>query len=401
MDYNDIKPISDAYYRRLSRVSLSFKRYLYDQINWNARLIGIKGARGVGKTTMLLQHIKETFENPEDALYVSLDNLWFQTHTVEELVDYLYARGVIHLYFDEVHKYPKWSVLLKNLYDNYPDLNIVYTGSAMLAIDNSISDLSRRQTLYSLHGLSFREYLQYEGIADLKPMAFDELKDNHVSRSMEICSKVKVLKYFDNYLKMGYYPYYKEAGIDYLMRLGEVVRLVIESDVPATEDVMFATLQKMKKLMMVVAETVPMEINVNKLTAQLETTRDICLKMLYSLDRAGLLNLLTEKVKDYKHLFGPKKIYLNNTNIMFATSQNISEGTLRETFFANQLGASHSLTMPKQGDFLLDGKYLFEVGGPRKTFDQIADIPNSYLAIDDIEVGSGNRIPLWLLGMEY
>ena len=401
MDYVDIQPLVDTFHRKLAATDLRFKRYLYDRINWNVRFIGIKGARGVGKTTLLLQHIKETFANPDEVLYVSLDNMWFNNHSLEELVEFLYTHGVVNIYFDEVHKYKNWTQLLKNFYDNYPDLNIVYTGSAMLAIDNSKTDLSRRQSLYTLNGLSFREYLEYEGVAAIPAIALEELLDAHTGYAMEVVSKIKVLKCFDEYLNKGYYPYYKESGEDYLMRVAEVARLVIDSDIPAVEDITYTTVQKIKKLLMVIAENVPLEPNINKLAAELESTRDQTLKMLYLLDRAALLCLLTDKVKDYKHLTGPKKVYLNNANLMYALSGNQSEGTLRETFFANQVGAVATLTMPKQGDFMADGKYLFEVGGSRKTFEQIADLPNSYLALDDIETGHGNRIPLWMFGCLY
>ena len=356
------------------------------------------------KTTMLLQHIKETAgNNLDEVFYASLDNMWFQTHSAEDLVEFLYTRGVTRIYLDEVHKYRDWTVLLKNLYDNYPDLNIVYTGSAMLAIDNYKSDLSRRQSLYTLHGLSFREYLEYEGIISLPSMTLEEMLKNHIRYAMNVTSAgIKVLKYFEQYLNEGYYPYYKEAGRDYLMRIGEVAQLVIDSDITAVEEtITYSTRQKIKKLLMVVAENVPLEPNINKLAASLESTRDQTLKMLYWLDRAALLWLLTDKPKDYKHLTGPKKIYLNNTNLMNALGSRVSKGTQRETFFANQAGAVTDLLIPKQGDFLADGRYIFEVGGPQKTFDQIAGLPDSYLAIDDIEIGNGNRIPLWLFGCLY
>lgn len=404
MDYTDIQPLLNTFHRKLAATDLRFKRYLHGQINWDARLLGIKGARGVGKTTMLLQRIKETAgNNLDEVFYASLDNMWFQTHSAEELVEFLYTRGVTRIYLDEVHKYRGWTVLLKNLYDNYPDLNIVYTGSAMLAIDNSKSDLSRRQSLYTLHGLSFREYLEYEGIISLPSMTLEEMLKIHIRYAMNVTSAgIKVLKHFEQYLNEGYYPYYKEAGRDYLMRIGEVVQLVIDSDIPAVEEtITYATRQKIKKLLMVVAENVPLEPNINKLAASLESTRDQTLKMLYWLDRAALLWLLTDKPKDYKHLTGPKKIYLNNTNLMNALGSRVSKGTQRETFFANQVGAVTDLLIPKQGDFLADGRYIFEVGGPQKTFDQIAGLPDSYLAIDDIEIGNGNRIPLWLFGCLY
>lgn len=401
MDYTDIQPLINIYHRKLAATDLRFKRYLHYRIDWDVRLIGIKGARGVGKTTMLLQHIKESFDKIDDALYVSLDNLWFNTHKLEELVEFLYTHGVMHIYLDEVHRYKDWAVLLKNFYDSYPDLNIVYTGSAMLAIDNSKADLSRRQSLYTLNGLSFREYLAYEGVAAIPTIGLEEMLAGHVEYAVDVISGIKILKYFDRYLREGYYPYYKEAGNDYLMRVGEVARLVIDNDIPSVEDITYFTAQKIKTLLMVIAGNVPLKPNISKLSSQLESTRDQTLKMLYLLDRADLLLLLTEQLKNYKHLVSPKKIYLNNANLMYALSGKISEGTVRETFFANQVGAVADLTMPKQGDFLADGKYLFEVGGSSKTFDQIAGIPESYLAVDGIETGSGNRIPLWMFGCMY
>lgn len=401
MDYTDIQPLINIYHRKLAATDLRFKRYLHYRIDWDVRLIGIKGARGVGKTTMLLQHIKESFDKIDDALYVSLDNLWFNTHKLEELVEFLYTHGVMHIYLDEVHRYKDWAVLLKNFYDSYPDLNIVYTGSAMLAIDNSKADLSRRQSLYTLNGLSFREYLAYEGVAAIPTIGLEEMLAGHVEYAVDVISGIKILKYFDKYLREGYYPYYKEAGNDYLMRVGEVARLVIDNDIPSVEDITYFTAQKIKTLLMVIAGNVPLKPNISKLSSQLESTRDQTLKMLYLLDRADLLLLLTEQLKNYKHLVSPKKIYLNNANLMYALSGKISEGTVRDTFFANQVGAVADLTMPKQGDFLADGKYLFEVGGSSKTFDQIAGIPESYLAVDGIETGSGNRIPLWMFGCMY
>ena len=402
MELSDIKPLIDTYHRKIMTTSLTFKRYLYSKINWNVRLLGIRGARGVGKTTLILQYIKENFNNIDDALYVSLDNLWFNSYKLEDLVEYLYSHGIKYIFLDEVHKYPNWAVVIKNFYDNYPNLNIVYTGSAMLAIDNSKADLSRRQTLYTLNGMSFREYLEYEGVMQINPINLEDLLSNHVNLAMDICYNTVILKHFDDYLQKGYYPYYKESGDDYHYRIGEVTNLIIESDLPSVEDVTFSTIQKTKKLLMVIAQNVPLEPNIAKLTTQLETTRDQCLKMLYILDRAQLLMLFGEKIKDYKHLTNPKKIYLNNSNLMCSLSpSNISEGNKRETFFANQLNSIANVTIPKKGDFLVDSKFLFEVGGNSKTFEQIANIPDSYLAIADIETGSGNRIPLWMFGLLY
>lgn len=401
MTQEDYQQLENLYLAKIKKVNTRFVRYLYNTINWDVRLIGIKGARGVGKTTLLLQRIKMAYKKTDTVFYVSLDNMWFQSNTLPELVDWLYMHGVRGLFLDEVHKYPNWSLVIKNLYDTYDDLSIVYTGSSMLEIDNSRVDLSRRQTLYTMQGMSFREYLAMYKIREVEPVTVTQLLEEHQELAMDICRDIPVAKHFAAYLKSGYYPYAMEAGGDYLSRLSETTRLVIETDMPAVETVSYATVQKAKQLLMVVAEHVPLVPNVAKLSAQLETTRDSCLKMLYTLDRAGLLLLLTRNVKDYKHLVAPEKIFLGNTNLMYALGSVVNEGTLRETFFLNQLTQNHNVNAPSQGDFLIDGKCLFEVGGKNKTFEQVKDVADSYLAVDGIEIGSGRRIPLWMFGLLY
>ena len=401
METKDILPLITVYHRKLAETSLNFKRSLYYSINWNVRMLGIKGEKGVGKTTLILQHIKETFDNPDDALYVSMDNLWFKTHSIMDLVEHLYSKGVYFLFMDEIHKCPDWTSVLRNLYDNFPRLHIVYTGSSMLRIDNSRVDLSRRQTLYKLNNLSFREYLEYEGVASFNPHSLEDILKNHVKYAMEITSKVKVLKYFEDYLSHGMYPFYKESNTDYHIRLSEAVTQTLESDIPAVEDVTFETVQKTEKLLMIIAESVPFVPNVNRLCEALGTTRDSCLKMLYALDRAGVLCILTAELKNYKKLVSPDKIFLGNPNIMIALGGKTEIGTIRETIFANQVGATNALQYPKKGDFFACRKYLFEVGGAGKSFEQIKDEPDSFLAVDDTEIGIGSRIPLWLFGFLY
>ena len=401
METKDVLPLITVYHRKLTETSLSFKRSLYFSINWDVRMLGIKGEKGVGKTTLVLQHIKETFDNPDEALYVSMDNLWFKTHSIMDLVDYLYSKGVYYLFMDEIHKCPDWTSVLKNLYDNYPRLNIVYTGSSMLRIDNSRVDLSRRQTLYKLNNLSFREYLKYEGIASFNSYLLEDILKNHVKYAMEITSEVKVLKYFQDYLSHGMYPFYKESHSDYHIRLSEAVIQTLESDLPAVEDVTFETVQKTEKLLMITAESLPFVPNIKRLCEALGTTRDSCLKMLYALDRAGVMNLLTAELKNYKRLVSPDKIFLGNPNMMFALGGKTEIGTIRETFFANQVGALSTLQYPRKGDFFACGKYLFEVGGAGKSFEQIKDESDSFLAVDDTEIGVGSRIPLWLFGFLY
>lgn len=401
MSQDDLQTMHAKFLRKVAAVDMTFRRYLYDQINWDVRMIGIKGARGVGKTTLLLQRIRLAFANPNEAFYVSLDDFWFQSHTLDELAQWLNSRGVTHLFLDEVHKYPKWSQALKNLYDDYPEMRVVYTGSSMLEIDHSKADLSRRQTLYTLNVLSFREYLEFEGALQMPALTLDEVLKSHVVKAMEISNEIKVLRYFEDYLRRGCYPFYKESGDDFLLRLDETAKVVMEMDLPAVEEVTYQTIQKAKSLLMIIAKNVPLEPNIQTLVTELETTRDLCLKLLYALDRAGMLLLLTDESKSYKHLVKPKKIYLGNTNLMHAFVPSADVGTSRETFFLNQMEGVAEVVMPKHGDFKVNGKYLFEVGGNNKSFDQIADMPDSYLAVDDIETGYGARIPLWMFGMLY
>lgn len=401
MEENEVESIYRLFYRKLNAVPTTFIRYLYYQINWNDRLIGIKGARGVGKTTLILQHIKEHFPDRNKALYVSLDNLWFATHSLMDLVEYHYTHGGTHLFLDEIHRYPQWQTALKNLYDDYPDLNIVYTGSSMLEIDSSQGDLSRRQIVYHLTGLSFREFLRFENNIEIEPVSLEDLLLRHVELASSIASGIKILPLFEKYLKTGYYPFYKDTFEGYEFRLQEVVRQVIESDLPAVEDVQYITTQKVKKMLMILAERVPHTPKMAELYKELETNREQGLKMLYALERGGLLALLTTEVKNYRSLSRPNKIYLNNTNLMYALSTRADIGNIRETFFLNQLSAFHEVLLPMTGDFLVDRKCLFEIGGRTKTFEQIKDIPNSYLAVDSIEIGHHNRIPLWLFGLLY
>lgn len=401
MEQAELQPLYDSYHRKIAKIDLRFKRYLYSQINWKARIISIKGARGVGKTTMLLQHILENYEDIDQTLYASLDNLWFATHSLMDLVDWADRHGITRLYLDEVHRYEGWSQALKNIYDDYPDMSIVYTSSSLLVLDNATVDMSRRQTPYTLYGLSFREYLEQEGIFKTGAIPLDEVLAHHVKKAMDIVGSIKVAPLFEAYLSHGYYPFYRESLEDFPSRLRETVTVVIDSDLPAVENVTYETLQKVKKLLMIISEHVPFEPNMSELWRQLSTDNESGLKMLYALDKAQVLALLTAKTRNYKSLTKPDKIFLGNPNLMHVLCPKVDKGNERETFFISQLRILHDVRYPKQGDFFIDGKHLFEVGGKGKTFEQIADVPDSYLAVDDTEVGSGSRIPLWLFGFLY
>ena len=401
METIEVQPLFDNYHRKIAKVDLKFKRYLYSQINWKARMIGIKGARGVGKTTMLLQHILDNYEDIDQTLYVSLDDLWFASHNLMELVDWADRHGISRLYLDEVHRYKSWSETLKNIYDNYPDMGIVYTSSSLLAIDNAKVDLSRRQTPYTLYGLSFREFLDFEDVAHISPIPIETLLRDHVKQAMKITKNLKVTPLFEAYLKHGYYPFYREVGDDFPIRLREIVSLVIENDLPAVENISYETLLKVRRLLMIISEHVPFEPNMSELWKQLSTNNELGLRMLYSLDKAQILSLLTSKTKSYKYLSKPDKIFLNNPNLMHTLCPKVEIGNERETFFNSQMSVAHEVKFPQKGDFLVNDRYLFEVGGKNKTFDQIKDIPDSFLAVDETEVGFSNRIPLWMFGMTY
>ena len=394
-----------AYNRRLEEIQTRYFRYLYNSIDWSERLIGIKGARGVGKTTMLLQHIRQTFpdRSRSQAFYVSLDHIWFSTHTLSELVEYLYTHGVTHLFLDEVHKYPTWTREIKNIYDSYPQLHIVFTGSSLLEIDQAEGDLSRRLRIYMLQGLSFREYLDITGVAHLPVLSLTEILSSHIQLASSIASQLKVLPHFEQYQKSGYYPFFLETGSQesYFGRLQQVVSTVIENDIPAVEKIEYETLMKAKRLLMILAQSAPFTPNIANMCALLSTTRNQLIHLLSLLERAALIRQLHADNKGLKALGKPDKILFNNTNLMHALGSSADDGTARESFFSAMMSQSHAIQYAKQGDLQVDGKYLFEVGGKNKGFSQIADILDSYVIADDIEIGFSNKIPLWLFGFIY
>ena len=397
----DVEMLAEAMRRRLAKTSLAFHRHLFGEIEWGDRLLSIKGPRGVGKTTILMQRLKESFARSSKAFYVSLDNLFFARHSLREVADWHYKNGGTHLFVDEVHHMPEWQTEIKNIYDDYPELNIAYTGSSMLRIDRSQGDLSRRQMVYRLDGLSFREYLAFEGIVTLPVLSLDDILSNHVAIAEEVLSRFKVLPLFRTYLAGGYYPFYKEVKSGYGFRIREVVDEVLEKDYPVIEEVSVSTVRKTRRMLMALAASCPQTPNMSRLYAELETDRNQGLKMLCALEDAGLLRLLSSESKKIKALSRPDKIYCDNTNLMKALHPAVNVGTDRETFFLNQVSAVHDVTYPARGDFLVDGRYLFEIGGEAKGFSQIADVPDSYVVNDDVEIGFGNKIPLWLFGFLY
>lgn len=391
-----------TYGRLLADTDLSFTRYLYNKINWDNRLIVIKGAKGVGKTTMLLQHIKRNFQQVEKALYVSLDNLWFANHTLLELAEYHYTHGGTHLFLDEVHKYKGWQQEVKNIYDSYPHLHLVVTGSSMLKLEESLTaDLSRRHRAYTMEGLSFREYLKLEQVADLPVLSLETILNNHFTEASQITSKVKVLQHFEKYIESGYYPFYREEGDGFFDRLQQVIDTVVTTEIPAVSHIEYDSVYKVRQLLAVLAEMKPYTLNISSLCTTLQSSRNNVLKLLDLMDKAALVRRLYATNGGMNMLTKPEKILFYNTNLMHCLTPQVDSGTMRETYLASQVGVDHQLYMPGKGDLVVDDKWLFEVGGKRKDFSQIKDMKDSFVVSDNMEIGHGNKIPLWLFGLLY
>jgi uncharacterized protein len=398
-----MEEIFEKFRRKLAYVQTDFVRSLADEINWDARLIGIKGARGVGKTTLLLQHVKQKGREHEAvSLYVSLDSIWFSKNSLVDLADSFVKRGGRYLYLDEVHKYPNWSQELKNIYDDYPTLHIVFTGSSLLEILNARADLSRRAVVYTMQGLSFREYLCIETGCRFERYTLSQLLQDHTKISTEITQKISPIKYFDLYLKYGYYPFYREELNLYYVRLEEVISMMLEIELPLLRGMDLGYVNKIKQLLLIISESAPFAPNVVKLSEKIGISRGTMLLYFQYLSEIGLSINLHKDAYGVSKLQKPMKVYLENTNLMYVLSPLAANmGNKRETFFANQLGYLHRIEYIEKGDFLVDGQYVFEVGGKDKTHKQIGMATNAFVAADDIEFGFQQKIPLWLFGFLY
>ncbi len=392
----------EKYYNKLDSVSLDFTRGIADNIHWDTRLIGIRGARGVGKTTLLLQHLKNNFPRDGSALYVTLDNIWFSKNRLTDLTDRFVRQGGKYLFLDEVHKYPEWSREIKNIYDDHRGLNIIFTGSSLLEILDARADLSRRAVVYSMQGLSFREYLNLTNGLSLPVLLLDDILDNHIDIVSEILPQVKPLKYFGTYLKSGYYPFFLEGQNIYIQRMEEVLNMILDIELPLLRKVEISAIPKLKKLLLLIAESAPFVPNISKLGERAGLTRNTVISYLGYLEEANIVRNLYKDASGITRLQKPDKIFLENTNLIYTLSpENVNTGNLRETFFINQIGESHKVGYAERGDFRINGKYIFETGGKSKRYNQIRDLENSFIVSDDIEYGTGNRIPLWLFGFLY
>ncbi len=393
----------------LSKVQLEQKRYLYLSINWQLKSIGILGQRGVGKTTMMLQYIKEHYNGSDEALYISLDNPYFQTISLLEFAKEFEQYGGKILFVDEVHKYSDWSSHVKTIYDLL-DLRIVFSGSSILQISKQDSDLSRRTVVYHLENLSFREYLSLKYKKTYEAVSLETLLVEHTDIASKVSGEIKPLKLFREYLQYGAYPFIIEDKDSYHQKIIAILNLILEVDMPLINNIEVQQIAKLKKLIYLLAVNVPFIPNIKDLSDSTNISRPKVYEYLNYLENAKIINSLHSKAKGYSILSKPEKLFMQNTNITYALTNNIDIGSARESFFVNQIKnyfgsktqfLDTAIYIANKGDFLVNETYTFEVGGKNKSFKQIKNIPHSYIASDEIEIGYGNKIPLWLFGFLY
>ena len=387
----------------ISQVSMGIVREIMQHIAWEKQLVALRGSRGVGKTTLMRQYVRQTYGvNAGEALYCVLDSLYFTNHSLLDLAEQFHMRGGRHLFLDEVHKYPTWSKEIKEIIDLYPDLKITFSGSSLLQILNADADLSRRVLSYMMEGLSFREYLHfYKGI-QLPKHSLEEILANPDAVCEEVNRVCHPQPLFEQYLRAGYYPFYDGDETEYYSRIENVINFIIDQELTQFCGVEVANTRKIKALLLFLAENVPYEVNIAKLSTYLELNKQTVLGYLSGLQRAELLHLLYSDNNSVTRLQKPDKIYLHNPNLFYALGQQNQIGTIRECFAVNQLSVNHSVEYGKQqGDFLIDRRITFEVGGQDKTFDQIADLPDSYILADMLEYPIGKKLPLWIVGLMY
>lgn len=391
--------------KRIRNTKETFIRSIDKKINWNSRLIGIKGARGCGKTTLLLQHLKNNhidLVSSGKALYVSLDNIWFAKNSLLDLVETFSKNGGKILYLDEVHRYEDWPIYIKNIYDDYPELQVVFTGSSLLQILDSRADLSRRPVMYNMQGLSFREYLNIKTGNDFQELTLEEILQNHSKHAFDICGKIKPFEFFDEYLRIGYYPFFMEGIDTYYMKLEETINMILDVELPLLRNIDIAYVSKIKKLLAIIAESSPFMLNTSKISGVMELNRTTLLSYLKGLTDAKLIYSLFKDLKGISSLQKPDKIFLENTNLMYLyRGEKVDEGNVRETFLVNQLSYNQVVEFSEVSDFFVNNKYTIECGGKSKTGEQIKNLENAFIAADGIETGIGSKIPLWLFGFLY
>lgn len=386
------------------------KRYLYERIDWNERCIGILGARGAGKTTLMLQHVSERYGASDRALYISVDSPYFQAHDLFEFAREFHQMGGEALLVDEIHKYTDWSVHVKAIYDSFPGLKVVFSGSSLLQITKQKADLSRRAIIFNLHGLSLREYINFTLAKEFPVYTLEEILSDHQRIAGDICKEIKPLRQFRDYLQGGYYPFFLEGESFYKFKVREVINHILEVDLPFVNRIEPRQISKIKKLLYLLAVGVPFVPNIAKLAEATDISRPRLYEYLEKLQDARLLNLVRSQGRGYEVLTKPEKILLENSNLMYAIAEEVNTGSLRELFFVNQVrnsGTIHpqliesAVELSGRGDFIVKGQYTLEIGGKGKGFKQISGVENGFVVADDIEAGFKNKLPLWIFGFMY
>jgi len=396
--------------QKLLRVTQTkLKRYLYDKIDFNNKAVIIVGQRGVGKTTLMLQYLKENYKNSSKALYISVDNPYFKTISLYEFASMFESFGGEILFIDEIHKYKDWELHIKSIIDT-TSLKLIISGSSMIQIHSKKADLSRRIVVYELANLSFREYIYFTKKINLPSFDLEDVFLNHIECANVILQKIKPLEFFYEYLEYGNYPFILKKDDSYESLLISIINQILEVDLPYIANINFAQIDKIKKLIYLLSISVPLKPNISKLSNASEISRPTLLEYIYYLEKGRLINIVNFKSRGYNILTKPDKLYINNTNLTKAISKEANIGTLREIFFVNQIKSyfynqpkllDENILLSNKGDFLIQNKYIVEIGGKNKSFKQIKDIDNSFIVADDIEIGFKNKIPLWLFGFLY
>ena len=375
----------------------SFRRYLFSKIDFESKLIGILGQRGVGKTTLIRQ-IAQQYDLPNSKmLYISADNI---QRTLSDIAIEFASFGGKLLIIDEIHKAHNFALELKTIYD-FVEIKVIFSGSSALELENSKVDLSRRSLFYELGSLSFREFLAIKFGIELEPLTLEEILENHQDIALSITAKFKPLEYFSYYKAYGAYPFFTEGELGYNLRLNEIMNIILDSEVATIYNVDSDKINTIRKLLHLLCSSVPIELNIQNLAQSAGVSRNTLYSYLYYLKKANLIEIIGGNFRNKKLLNKPDKIYLDNINLynILCSEQNI--GSLRESFFVSQLKVAHSVKYSNIGDFKIDDNFIFEIGGKNKGFKQIKDIPNSFVVADDIEIGFGAKIPLWLFGFLY
>jgi predicted AAA+ superfamily ATPase len=395
-----LEEIRDYQRKIFIKNDFKYKRYFHKTINLDKKLVGIIGARGVGKTTYLIQYLKNLDIPFSKKLYVSADTIVIPS-LYEVAETFSKEEGEV-LVIDEIHKYKNFEIELKKIYDIL-DIKVIFSGSSALSIDNAKADLSRRAIVYDVYGLSFREFIELEKNITLPFFTLKDILSNHIDIAYKLLAKFNLTLLFKEYLKNGYYPFYFETKDDYLLRLNQTINTVIEVDIPSIFPIEYDSVQTLKKLVRLLCESHPYTPNIKELLAKMDMKDNYkgLYRFLEYLHRSKIFTTLKSKSKGDSIFSKPDKIYLNNTNLHYAYCNKSNIGTIREVFVSSMLTVLHNISVAKKGDFLIDDKYIFEIGGKNKTYKQIKDVPNSYIIADDIEIGSGNKIPLWLFGFLY